>query len=298
MTEHTGMTDAAVRTGQGALYHCDAGAFLRSLPDASANLIVADPPYNLSKAKWDTFESQASYVDWSLRWIREAHRALHPDGTLYVCGFSEILADVKWVASDLFEGCRWLVWYYRNKGNLGSDWGRSHESILHLRKSRRFTFNVDDVRVPYNQHTVKYPSHPQAESSQYGGGRKPGKAWEPHPGGAKPRDVMEIPTLCNGSGEKTTHPTQKPLELIVRLVLASSDPGDLVVDPFVGSGTTAVAAEFLGRRWFASELDGDYVAMAAERVSSGRDEERLRALIANPDHTAANRRNLRGDASA
>lgn len=121
------------------------------------------------------------------------------------------------------------------------------------------------MRVPYNGHTTKYPARRQAATSQYGGA---GREWAPHPLGAKPRDVIEVPVLANGTPEKTEHPTQKPLELIRRFVLASSDPGDLVVDPFAGSGTTAVAAEALGRRWVACETDAGFVRTAKERLAS------------------------------
>jgi site-specific DNA-methyltransferase (adenine-specific) len=104
--------------------------------------------------------------------FQEAHRVLKRTGSLYVCGFSEILADIKWAAAHLFKGCKWLIWFYRNKANLGNDWGRSHESILHFRKSKDFIFNIDEVRIPYNEHTLKYPKRSQAETSQYANGKR------------------------------------------------------------------------------------------------------------------------------
>ena len=85
----------------------------------------------------------------------------------------------------------------------------------------------------------------------------------------KPRDVLDIPTLCNGMSEKTDHPTQKPEELIRRLVRASSVKGDLVVDPFVGSGTTLVVAEALGRRWAGADNDPRYVGLTRARLRVG-----------------------------
>lgn len=239
----------------GQLYAGDAISWMRSLEPASVDLIFADPPYNIKKAEWDDFGSMNAYVAWSREWITEAARVLKPAGTMYVCGFSEILADVKVASAHLFHGCRWLIWHYKNKANLGKDWGRSHESILHFRKSKQYTSNMDDVRIPYGAHTLKYPEHPQAETSQYGRGQvaKDRDDWTPHPGGAKPKDVIEIPTTCNGMGEKTPHPTQKPEELLRKLVLASSNAGDVVMDPFSGSGTTLVVAEQLGRRWLGCE---------------------------------------------
>ncbi|MEZ4832636.1 MAG: DNA methyltransferase [Caldilineaceae bacterium] len=254
------------RHPKGEIWVGDAVSWLSSLDDESVDLIFADPPYNIKKAEWDTFESQEQYVEWSMQWIEQASRVLKPEGTLYVCGFSEILADLKLPASRFFKGCKWLIWHYKNKANLGSDWGRSHESILHFRKTRRFTFNVDDVRIPYGNHTLKYPEHPQAESSQYGGSRRNSDTWRPHPRGAKPRDVIEIPTTCNGMHEKTPHPTQKPEELLRKLVLASSNPDDLVVDPFLGSGTTAVVAQQLGRNWKGCDTSIQYCQWAAERI--------------------------------
>lgn len=93
----------------GEIWVGDAIAWLRSLESESVDMIFADPPYNIQKAAWDTFESQAVYVEWSLQWIAEAARVLKPTGTLYICGFSEIIADLRLPASRFFKGCRWLI---------------------------------------------------------------------------------------------------------------------------------------------------------------------------------------------
>ncbi len=252
---------------QGSIWVGDTISWLRSLEAETVDLVFADPPYNLKKAEWDTFESQEAYVHWSLQWIEQAARILKPTGSMYICGFSEILADLRLPAARFFKGCKWLIWHYKNKANLGFDWGRSHESILHFRKSKEFIFHIDDVRIPYGQHTLKYPEHPQAETSQYGKGSKStGKLWSPHPGGAKPRDVLEIPTTCNGMHEKTPHLTQKPEELLRKLVLASSNLNDLVLDPFLGSGTTAVVSEQLKRRWMGCDISLEYCQWATRRI--------------------------------
>lgn len=254
----------------GKLFLADSLEWLKSLESKTVDLVFADPPYNIKKADWDNFESHEHYVAWSRDWLREAARVLKKQGTLYVCGYSEILADVKVAAMPFFAGCRWLVWHYKNKANLGGDWGRSHESIIHFRKSKEFTFNIDDVRIPYGAHTLKYPSHPQAETSNFGrnGNGKHRDNWIPNPKGAKPKDVMDIPTTCNGMGEKTPHPTQKPEELLRKLVLAASAPGDLVIDPFSGSGTTAVVADQLGRKWLACDCHQPYNEWAIQRLDS------------------------------
>jgi len=257
----------------GKLWHGDSIKWLKSLPSESVDMVFADPPYNIKKADWDNFESQEEYINFSMQWIKHAARILKPAGTLFVCGFSEILADLKHPATKYFKSCRWMIWYYKNKANLGKDWGRSHESILHFRKAKNFTFNIDDVRIPYNEHTLKYPNHPQAETSQYGNGKNGNHIWEPNPFGAKPKDVLEIPqdiievpTTCNGMHEKTPHPTQKPEELLRKLILASSNVGDTIIDPFCGSGTTAVCAEQLQRKWMACDLSIEYLNWAADRI--------------------------------
>lgn len=282
-------------TNLGKLYNADSLEFLQTLEPASVDLIFADPPYNIRKAEWDTFSSQKEYVEWSLEWITETSRILKNTGSLYICGFSEILADIKWASANLFKGCKWLVWFYRNKANLGNDWGRSHESILHLRKSKDFKFKIDEVRIPYNEHTLKYPVRPQAESSQYAKGKKNGKKyiWKPHPLGAKPKDVIEIPTISNGSWERYAHETQKPVELLRKVILSSSDKGDVVVDPFGGSGSTYAVAEAYDRKWIGVEKEKSYCDIISQRLSDQNHLSRIKSGI-DTRESQKRRQKLRG----
>ncbi len=281
------------KTKLGKLYQYDAIEFLKTQESESVDLIFADPPYNIKKAQWDTFSSQKEYVEWSMEWIKEAHRVLKKNGSLYICGFSEILADLKWAASSLFQGCKWLVWFYRNKGNLGNDWGRSHESILHFRKSKDFIFNIDEVRIPYNEHTVKYPTRKQGESSQFSNGKKKNYEWTPNPLGAKPKDVLEIPTISNGAWEKTKHKTQKPVELLRKIILSSSNQNSLILDPFGGSGTTYAVAEAYGRKWIGTELEDEYCSVIRDRLS---DKDHLKRILSCKDEKDSKKRRskLRG----
>ena len=283
-------SEPILRTEWGQLYQTKAVPLLQSLESESIQVVFADPPYNINKAEWDSFESQQKYVNWCMEWIDEAQRVLLPTGSLFICGFSEILADIKWSASHLFKGCKWLVWYYRNKANLGNDWGRSHESILHFRKSRKSVFNIDEVRIPYNAHTLKYPNHPQASSSQYAKGDGKKYDWSPHPLGAKPKDVFEIPTLSNHSWERMKHPTQKPVELVKKCVLSSSNPRDIIVDPFGGSGTTYAVAEAFYRQWIGCEPDAEYCEVIKARLTDRH--HILRIQQGNDEQNAAKRREL------
>lgn len=252
---------------EGRLYLGDCVKLMRTLPDESVDMIFADPPYNIGKNKrWDVWESMDDYVQWSEQWIKEASRVLKKKGTMYVCGFSEIIALCQAPAMKYFRSCKWTIWAYRNKANLSKDWGRSHEAILCFRKSSKFTFNVDPVRVPYNAHTMRYPEREQGESSQYVRGREYANTWTPNPFGAKPRDVIDLPTTCNGMNEKTAHPTQKPEELVRKYVLASSNEGDWVLDPFFGSGTTAVCCKELRRRFISCDINREYLGRAVNRL--------------------------------
>jgi site-specific DNA-methyltransferase (adenine-specific) len=164
---------------------------------------------------------------------------------------------------------------------------------MHLRKTDSFKLNIDNIRIPYGAHTLKYPSHPQAESSAYGKGKKTvHDNWVPHERGGKPKDVIDIPTTCNGMGEKTPHPTQKPEELIRKFVLASSNPNDLVMDPFSGSGTTLVVAEQLGRRWIGCDMNETYNKLAIERIE-GVQRMSVEEWIAHDRKTAERRESIR-----
>ncbi len=277
-------------TDFGKLYNYDAIKYLKQLDSNSIDLIFADPPYNIKKAEWDTFTNQKEYVDWSMEWISEAHRVLKKTGSLYVCGFSEILADIKWSAAHLFKGCKWLVWYYRNKANLGNDWGRSHESILHFRKTKDYIFNIDNARIPYNEHTLKYPKRTQAESSQYSNGKKKDYIWEPNPLGAKPKDVFEIPTISNGAWEKYPHITQKPIELLRKIILSSSNNDGIILDPFGGSGTTYAVAEAYKRKWLGIELEKKYCDIIKSRL---KDDTHISRIAKAKDELDSNRRRIK-----
>ena len=281
------------QTNLGDLYNCDCIDFLKELESNSVDLIFADPPYNIKKAEWDVFDSQKDYLDWTVEWVREAQRVLTKKGSMYICGFSEILADIKYVSSPYFKGCRWLVWYYRNKANLGKDWGRSHESILHFRKSHDFIFNIDEVRIPYNEHTVRYPKRTQAETSQYSNGKSNKKyEWEPNPLGAKPKDVLEIPTISNGAWERFAHETQKPVELLRKIILSSSNEDSYILDPFGGSGTTFAVAEAYNRKWIGIEKELNYCQVIKQRVSDKIHIERILSAK-DEEESQIRRKNLR-----
>lgn len=244
----------------GRLYLGDSAEWLASLDDASVDLVFADPPYNLKEEPWDKIGTQDEYIDWSICWIAQASRILKPSGSLYVCGKSEIIADLRRPAMKHFKHCRWLIWHYGDGINLFPSWTRSHQSIIRFAQKATPKFNIDDVRRP-----VKPRKRQEQESEP----RYSGLRFKPpsHPLGAKPLDVICVP--CHKQpAERTSHRTQKPEELVRKFVLASTDVGDLVIDPFSGSGTTAVVAEQLNRRWMACDINPEYNEWAVQRIES------------------------------
>lgn len=262
--------EAYVQTDLGELYDVDAVELIERLEagDRTVQLLFADPPYNIGKAEWDRFETDEAYLDWVVDWIQRAGDILSEEGSLFVMGFSEGLAEIKARLArecEWYESLRWLVWSYRNKPMMNdAGFTRSHESLLWLRQSEEYTFRMDRVRIPYNEHTESYPVREQGQTSLFGS--EEGYSWDPNVEGAKPRDVIDVPTVNNASSERTAHPTQKPEELLRKLVWATSDHGELVCDPFGGSGTTYAVSEQLGRNWVGTETNPEYCDIIADRL--------------------------------
>jgi site-specific DNA-methyltransferase (adenine-specific) len=257
-----------METSYGLFFNNDCRDIIPLLPPNSVDVIFADPPYNIGKvAAWDTFPDIESYVDWCKSICHSLYPILKDTGSLFIMGFSEILGLIYAAVSSKFQSCRWLIWHYKNKPSLSkSDWVRSHEAILHLRKSKDFFFATDKIREPYNLHTRKYPERPQGESSQYGGKSNDPHFWSPHTKGAKPRDVIDIPAINNSMKERTAHPTQKPEALLRKLLLGTCPSGGLVFDPFAGSGTALVVAEQAELFWLGAEISPEYSSIVETRL--------------------------------
>lgn len=179
----------------GCLYTADCLDFLRRIRPETAAFVFADPPFD-SPPVWDRSVPSAAYLDGSLSWIKESARILSPAGCLCICGPGELLADLKRPALAHFAACRLLVWYYRNRSHAGKDWGESHQNLLLLYKGNSHPLHTDLVRIPYEKHTIRYYQDRPGGTSR----------WRPHPLGAKPKDVLEVPALFSGTAEKTAHP--------------------------------------------------------------------------------------------
>lgn len=226
----------------------DALLELGKLQEASVDLVVADPPYNLGKDYGNNHDIKGfeEYLEFSRDWLKAAHRILKPTGTLYVfMGFRFIsyLYDILDRDLQMFFNS-WIVWHYTQGIGKTRGFSPRHDDILMFTKSEKFQFNLDSVRVPQKYYRDRNNMR-----------------------GANPGDVWEFSHVHYCSGNRQDHPTQKPEGLIERLILASSQEEDLVVDPFSGSGTTLRVCQQLNRRAIGIEINPDYVRMTQNRMS-------------------------------
>ncbi len=226
----------------------DAIAELKKIPDNSIRLIVTDPPYNLNKDygnNQDKLEFD-NYLDFSRQWLSEAKRVLTEDGTCYVFMgmryFSYIYSILETELGMAFNS--WITWFYTQGIGKTRGFSPRHDDILMFTKHpKNFVFHLDEIRVPQKYY----------RSINNMRGANPGNVW-----------TFSHMHYCNKNRKK--HPTQKPEGLFERMILASSDPGDTVLDPFVGSGTTLRVCQQTGRKGIGIDINPEYIAMTQERL--------------------------------
>lgn len=235
------MTAIDIRTG-------DALKLMAALPEASVDLVIADPPYNLKKDYGNESDHREfdDYLEFSRCWIAECRRVMKPHATLYVfmgVRFISYIYDIL----ERDQGLRfnsWICWHYTQ--GLGKTRGFSprHDDILMFTAGEDFTFNLDPVRVPQKYYRERNNMR-----------------------GANPGDVWAFSHVHYSHPNRQPHPTQKPEGLVERMVKASSNPGDLVLDPFAGSGTVPRVCQQLDRGCIGIELNPDYVAGIEQRLA-------------------------------
>jgi site-specific DNA-methyltransferase (adenine-specific) len=243
---------------------------LPALKDASAQIIIADPPYNIGKDFGNDSDKQKmdTYLEWCDKWIEECLRILKEDGTMFIYGFSEILALIL-ARIPLKINRRWIVWHYTNKNVASLNfWQRSHESILVLWKENK-VFHRDEVREAYTEGFLNGAAGKEraATKGRFSKGEK-STTYKAHPNGALPRDVIKVPALAGGAGakERVNHPTQKPLALCEKLLKSCKQEEGFVLVPFAGSGSECVAAKKLGLPFVGIEMNPEYVELIWERL--------------------------------
>ncbi|WP_435008592.1 DNA-methyltransferase [Tundrisphaera lichenicola] len=246
---------------------------LRSLEAGSVDLAFADPPFNIGY-KYDVYDDRKKaddYLDWTRRWAAEIVRVLKPDGTFWLAIGDEFAAELKMIFHrELGLSPRsWVIWYYTFGVNCKYKFSRSHAHLLYFVKNpARFTFNVDEIRVPSARQLV------YADARANPVGRLPDDTWILRPQDASEsfgpeEDTWYVPRVCGTFKERAGwHGCQMPEQLLGRIVKSSSNPDDLVLDPFSGSGTTLTVAKKLGRRYLGFEVSADYARRARERLDA------------------------------
>jgi adenine-specific DNA-methyltransferase len=244
------------------IVHRDCLEFLSTLPAKSVRLVFADPPYNIGidygkGAKADQI-SESKFADWCQSWFEEIARVLTPDGSAFImidaghaCEFGVMLSAI---GVDLHP--RNLIVWHETFGNYTNDNFTGCARFIHYvtKDPKRWVFNGDAIRITSDR------------QSKYGDKRA-------DPAGKVPGNVWQFPRMVDNHRDRMPgFPTQLPLELVERIVLVASDPGDLVVDPFVGSGTTPVAAMRHGRAFAGCDSNAKYVAEASRRMQSSLDQ--------------------------
>ncbi len=244
------------------LYAGDCLDLLRSVPNASVQLVVTSPPYNIGKQYERRLELDV-YLRQQAQVIAECVRILAPQGSIcwqvgnYVHKGAIVPLDA--VLYPVFSqlGLKMrnrIIWHFEHGLHCGRRFSGRYETIVWFTRSDQYVFNLDAVRVPQ-----KYPGKKHFKGPKVG-------QYSCHPLGKNPGDVWIIPNVKSNHVEKTDHPCQFPVELVERLVLALSNEGDWVLDPFVGTGTTIIAAIRHGRRGAGAELVPAYVEIARQRI--------------------------------
>ena len=237
------------------IYSGDACKLLDEWAADSVDLVFADPPFNIGYVydKYHDDVPNEEYVEWSRRWMGCCQRVLKPTGSFYIAIGDEFVADIRVIGRELGLHLRnWIIWRYAFGQNTKAKFCRAHTHILY------FTMNAQDFT--FNDKLLRFPS---ARHTEY-------QDLRANPAGRLPDDVWDdFPRVCGTFKERAGfHGCQMPEALLMRIVMASSNPGEIVLDPFVGSGTTAVAAAKLGRKYVGIDISKDYAQHTRKRLKN------------------------------
>ncbi|MCW5956366.1 MAG: site-specific DNA-methyltransferase [Pyrinomonadaceae bacterium] len=249
------------RSTNDLLVHANSFDALPCLPSRSFDLLFADPPYNLNKDFGKERFRQTSldrYEEWLDSWLRLCVPLLKETASVYICGDWRSGTAIQRVGSRYFTLQNRITWEREKGRGAKRNWKNASEDIWFFTVSDRYTFNLDAVK------------HRRRVVAPYKENGNP-KDWHEAPDGnyrdTHPSNIWTDLTVPFWSmPENTDHPTQKPEKLLAKIILASTNQGDLVLDPFSGSGTTAVVAKKLGRHFVAIESDEDYCLLASKRL--------------------------------
>lgn len=253
----------------GTLHQGDCIAGLKAIPTGTVDLAFADPPFNIGY-DYDVYDDKRDdYLDWSKTWGEQIVRVLKPDGTFWLAIGDEYAAELKVMFHrELGLSFRsWVIWYYTFGVNCKKKFSRSHAHLLYFTKdAKQFTFDDEAIRVPSARQLI------YADKRSNPKGRLPDDTWILRPqqvpdAFSAEEDTWYVSRVCGTFKErKGWHGCQMPEKILGRIVTACSRPGETVLDPFTGSGTTLAVAKKLGRRYLGFELSPEYAARAASRL--------------------------------
>jgi site-specific DNA-methyltransferase (adenine-specific) len=234
------------------VYLGDCIEIMKKLPDKSIDLVFADPPFNIG-IKYDTHNDNMSYEEyykWSEKWIGEAGRLLKNNGTIYVAIGDEFAAEINIIlkrAGYYFRN--WIIWYYAFGQNQRKKFNRAHTHILYFTKNKnQFTFNSNNIRIPSARQLIY-------------------KDKRANPIGKIPDDIWQFSRVCGTFKERIgKHPCQMPEDLLELIIKTSSNEGDLTLDPFGGTGTTAAVAKRFKRNFITMEISEEYYNIILKRL--------------------------------
>ncbi|HHV63287.1 MAG TPA: site-specific DNA-methyltransferase [Firmicutes bacterium] len=245
------------------LFQGDCRELLATIPSGSMQLVVTSPPYNIGKP-YERRLDLDDYLHQQAEVIHECVRTLTDRGSIcwqvgnYVNDGEVVPLDIALYPIFKSLGLKLrnrIVWHFEHGLHCSRRLSGRHETILWFTKSDDYVFNLDAIRVPQKYPKKKYYKGPKV--GQYSG----------HPLGKNPGDVWIIPNVKHNHVEKTCHPCQFPVELVERLVLSLTNEGDWILDPFIGVGSTAVAAVMHGRKAAGADIVAEYINIAQERVT-------------------------------
>ena len=259
----------------GRTIHQDLYQALPYLPPNSVDLLIVDPPYNLTKdfnGRQFNKKSLDDYENWLESWLEQLIPILKPNASLYICGDWQSSAAIHRACQKHFYVRNRITWEREKGRGAKTNWKNCAEDIWFCTVSRNYTFNVDAVKM---QHKVHSPYTDLKGKPKDWCENKIGKFRITYPSNL----WTDISIPFWSMPENTEHPTQKPEKLLAKLILASSNEGDVIFDPFLGSGTTLVVAKKLNRHYFGIEIDHDYCCLAEKRLDKADDNKHIQGYV-------------------
>ena len=251
--------------------------FLKRIPDGSIQLILIDPPYNLDLAEWDNYNN---YIEWASKWLAESYRVLSNNGSMVIFGGTQFQDEKSGDLIEIIHHCRHktkfrlvntVVWYYKNGMSAHRYFANRHEEAIWLTKTDKYYFDLDSVRIPYGEKELQEALKDKRLN--------PKNVMK----GKNPTNVWEIGRLNGNSLERVGHPTQKPVEIMRRFVLALSYPGSIVLDFFAGSGTTGRVCIEENRNCILCDKDEQSKEFLARHIKNSKESGTAKPYIENKD---------------